>query len=498
MKKAKFYIKYTSAYMLWAFLSFGLTANATHSDAVADIMNDQRFTGAISSIEWLTSRVDHWFTVVITATAFFIISSAMLKNVCAGAYCANPKFWDKVDEAHKQKEGVAFMSYITGMKDTMQNLSAGGIRDAILSIVPNMKAWTDFDDATIEPKAYFTKAIPQMLLCIIIGVFIYNGYYRDTASTVGSFGSEICNRVFSSVDAGSFVDKLSQTTGTPDNIFSSDQSIAGQIEYKFSSELYKVYLSAAKGENSSTFKTSLMRDCEDAAQKMFNANLSSSGGDAALGAQYNIDSENRTYDYTISGLKITATPYSEAIANQTFTIDSNEDNSELYVKGVGAAPATISSYLTDATENAYYYFTFTLKGSKSQGTTSGASSITASAGSWNGAASSAINVTYTVNNWSTSSDGKTSLCNDDMFTVIVTETELMNHINGEAESGTTYTFEEVVWSGYDGYDANSNPKVKVAGKASGSVIDKLKAKVTVKDSEGQKTAFTIPVSITIQ
>ena len=37
------------------------------SDAVADIMNNERFAGAISSIEWLTTRVDYWFTMVITA-----------------------------------------------------------------------------------------------------------------------------------------------------------------------------------------------------------------------------------------------------------------------------------------------------------------------------------------------------------------------------------------------------------------------------------------------
>ena len=33
-----------------------------------------------------------------------IISAALLKNVCAGAYVSNDKFWDQVDEAHKAPE----------------------------------------------------------------------------------------------------------------------------------------------------------------------------------------------------------------------------------------------------------------------------------------------------------------------------------------------------------------------------------------------------------
>ena len=37
----------------------------------------------------------------------------------------------------------------------------------------NIKAFTDFDDADIEPKAYFMKAIPQMCACVIIGIFIF-------------------------------------------------------------------------------------------------------------------------------------------------------------------------------------------------------------------------------------------------------------------------------------------------------------------------------------
>ena len=476
-------------------MAFTMNVSATtHNDAVADIMNDDRFQGAINSIEWLTSRVDHWFTMIITATAFFIISTSMLKNVCAGAYCSNNKFWDKVDEAHKKKEGTALISYITGIKDNVQNLSTGGIKDALLALFPNVKAFTDFEDASLEPKHYWMRALPQMFACIIIGVFIYNGYYRDTASLVGSFGSAVCDRVFSSVDPNSFVDYLTQTTSTPPNIFEADQSIAGKIELEFSSSLYKAYLSEAKGESSSTFKTSLMRDCENTAQTMFNTNLSSSG--SGLGAQYNIDAASRLYDYSISGLTIMTVPASTVATKSTFTIDSNEDNSELYVTGYGSAPSSISGYLTDATANAYYYYTFTLKGAKSDGNTAGKSNIVAEMGSWQSSKIAGKEVSVSIANLQPNKDssGKaTAGVNSYPVTSIpgLDNTSLLNHIN--TSTGKSYNSPAVTWSGSSVQSAAFNVRGKTVGDTA-----TLTANVTVNDPESnQKATFDIPVTLTI-
>ena len=496
MKKLRFYLKYTTCYLIWGLLSFNLNVNATtHNDAVADIMNDDRFIGAISSIEWLTSRVDHWFTMAITATAFFIISSAMLKNVCAGAYCSNNKFWDKVDEAHKKKEGVAFMSYVTGLKDNMQNLSPAGLKDAILAIIPNFKALTDFEDATMEPKHYWMKAIPQMLVCIIIGVFIYNGYYRDTASMVGDFGSAICDRVFSSVDPVAFVDVLTQTTSTPDNIFDADQSVAGKIESTFSKDLYKAYLSVSKGESSSAFKTSLMRDCESHAQKIFDSNLSSNNS-SALGAQYNIDSTSRLYDYSISGLKIVVTPYSDVVTKQVFTIDCNEDKSELYVTGYGQAPKTVGDYLSDVSESAYYHYTFTLKGKKSEGTTPGRSNIVASAGNFQSAKISAIDVVIPITSLDPTGTPGNYKSGKNFYEISnfsqLTDQSLLTHVN--TQTGKQYSNPRVTWSG----TATGKVAFKTDGKYQGQTTTAT-ANVTVTDPEsGSDVRFDIPVTALIQ
>lgn len=75
-------------------------------NAIQDIMNNPRFEGAISSISKITGFVDIWFARIISLVSFFIISAALLKNACAGAYVANSKFWDKVADAHHDR-GIA-------------------------------------------------------------------------------------------------------------------------------------------------------------------------------------------------------------------------------------------------------------------------------------------------------------------------------------------------------------------------------------------------------
>lgn len=285
--------------------------------AVQDILQDSRFTGAIESIGFITKFIDHWFTVIITATAFFIISAAMLKNVFAGAYCSNQKFWNKVAEAHEKADAVSIAT-IRGSLGNVQNVTAGGIKDGLLCLIPNIKAMTDFDDADIEPKQYFMKAIPQMLVCIIIGVFIYNGYYRDTAATVGDFGSEICSRVFGSIDAAKWVDKLTLTTGKPDNIYENDPTVQGQMQYHISSELYKTLISEFTDIETTEQKTALMRNCEKFSETMIT--------DPGI---YDVifTEETADHEYALTGLNINLVPSTQTptrgLMNGSMPTDSN-------------------------------------------------------------------------------------------------------------------------------------------------------------------------------
>ena len=78
------------------------------SAVTLDILSNPKYAGAISSIRGVTDWIDSGFGMAITMIAFLIIIVAMLKNVLAAAYCAYPKFWDRVDAAHKEVESVSW------------------------------------------------------------------------------------------------------------------------------------------------------------------------------------------------------------------------------------------------------------------------------------------------------------------------------------------------------------------------------------------------------
>lgn len=192
-----------------------------YSQVTVDILQNPKYAGAIDSVSWLTNWIDSGFGMAITLVAFLIILVAMFKNVLAAAYCAYPKFWDRVDAAHKEVESIG---WIQQFKDTFmtKDINSGSFSNAIMRILPNIKTLTDFEGDTVRPKTYFIRAIPQMLLCVIIGAFIYNGYYRDTAAKVVDFGSEMVSRVLLEVDPIAVFDQFTGSAGRP--VFASDGS----------------------------------------------------------------------------------------------------------------------------------------------------------------------------------------------------------------------------------------------------------------------------------
>lgn len=65
------------------------------SDATVDILQGDRFSGAVEWVNKIGKFVDNWFMAFISFISFFIISASCLRNVLAGAYCVFPKFWVK-------------------------------------------------------------------------------------------------------------------------------------------------------------------------------------------------------------------------------------------------------------------------------------------------------------------------------------------------------------------------------------------------------------------
>lgn len=266
-------------------------------DAIQDILQDDRFQGAMSSIRKITDFIDIWFIRIISIVSFFIISSSLLKNVCAAAYVSNSKFWDKVDEAHKKRDALSIQSVMQfAQGQGFMQLTPANLGDFIYGIIPNIKGCTEFDDADMEPKAYFMKSIPQMCACVCIGVFIYNGYYRDTAATVGNMGAVIVERVLTSVSPEAFLDKLLNTTGWPDFPTKNDSSKQGKAEYAISRELRSVVSSVCSDVTSSNQKTEVVGNIANAVRNTIGANFD----------PYYADVEAGDYEYSITGIKAVA------------------------------------------------------------------------------------------------------------------------------------------------------------------------------------------------
>lgn len=216
MKDKRKYVRLISSVLL-CILLFSITSYA--GDATEDILTENRFNGAITWINKFGQFVDQFFVGFISFISFFIISASCLRNVLAGAYCVFPKFWDKVDEAHKNMESISIASVQSAFSGGAwkNNVSTGSFTQFLLRLLPNVKVLTDFEDAQ-DPdyKQYFMRAIPQCVLAVFVGVFIYNGYYRQVMVVTSKFGSEVVSQALTSVKPDEILYKLTNISGTPE------------------------------------------------------------------------------------------------------------------------------------------------------------------------------------------------------------------------------------------------------------------------------------------
>ena len=213
-------------------------------NAVEDIMSGDRFQGSIGTIAPVVDFIDKYGIMLISISAFLIITGAMLKNVLAGVYCTNPKLWDKVSEAHQTLSQANMSAAISKLKG-FQEIKPADIGTFLFGIIPNVKAWTDFaeeDGKNIDPKAYFMKSIPNMIICCLIGTFIYNGYYRDTAAVTLGFGAEMFSQALAAADPVGLANRMFNMTGTPDCPSDLLTTRAGKLQNTITHKAYSVIL----------------------------------------------------------------------------------------------------------------------------------------------------------------------------------------------------------------------------------------------------------------
>lgn len=329
-------------------------------NAIQDIMNNPRFEGAISSISKITGFVDIWFARIISLVSFFIISAALLKNACAGAYVANSKFWDKVADAHQKTEALSLQN-LRNIGQSVQSANVGSIKDLLLGFIPNIKAFTDFDDADIEPKAYFMKAIPQMIACVVIGIFIYNGYYRDTAATVGEMGSVMIERTLGSVNPDSFINKIFNTTGWPKSPWDQDKSREGKWKQAIYSELKSIAASNYTDITSSQQKAAAVSGMAQMVQDAC----------ATIDTASKATPDSEGYVFEMSGIKSYASVRTDG--RDTYMVDETDPNNIRVNLMFDMTAVGSSTTMTEA--NRYAYVTFTLKKAASDGNVTGASGV---------------------------------------------------------------------------------------------------------------------------
>ena len=189
-------------------LMFSMVAFA--DDAVMDILDQPRFGGAVKWVNKIGKIVDNWFMAVISFVSFFIISASCLRNVLAGAYCVFPKFWDGVHDAHQMTDQLSISSAMAGFKGAT-SWTSGSITKFLMGLLPDIKVLTDFENAekdSIDYKQYFMKAIPQCVVAVFVGVFIYNGLYRDVMSVTSRFGVAVVDNALKSVKPDEILEQM--------------------------------------------------------------------------------------------------------------------------------------------------------------------------------------------------------------------------------------------------------------------------------------------------
>lgn len=232
-------------------------------NAINDILMGSRFQGAIESISWLTEILDSKFAQFITLIAFFIISAALLRNVIAGAYAAYPRFWDMIAAA---KESVKEKKLNLGGTDVSWLARIGAF------FIPDLKSLSDFNDDTVEAKHYFYKAIPKMFMVVAIGIFIYNGYYRDTVAITANFGSTMLERYILSADPVALVDRTFEGLSKPS--FASEDIDTDEAKYtlNIATECYSKIITFYTDVKDKGTKTKLASEIEPQVQSFLAGN----------------------------------------------------------------------------------------------------------------------------------------------------------------------------------------------------------------------------------
>lgn len=205
---------------------------------------------------------------VISLVGFMIVVSTILKNSMHGLYAVSPKFWDRVYEVKQ-----ADLRAASGNQSNQISKLIGNITSFGLSLLPNVKALTDFEETQMDAKHYFMRAIPMMCVALFIGVFIYLGYPAQVAGKFSEFGTAAIDMVMDNVNPEAIVESIPEQLALlkyqTDNAASDTDKVANEVARKAINAL--VGTAAMHGDMTKEAKQECLVAIEDEAIKLANS-----------------------------------------------------------------------------------------------------------------------------------------------------------------------------------------------------------------------------------
>ena len=244
------------ALVITAFAPIEAYATVGQGDAFTDILEGPRYQGTVEALKGVTATMDVIFMGFISICAFFIISCALLRNVIAGVYASYPIFFDKVHDA--KMRSIERAGSIGGRAAML-----GSVAAFLLSMLPDIKEMSEFRDDNIQPKDYFLRAIPQCVGVVMIGVTIYNGYYRDIVVEIAKFGSTMIERVLTNTDPVQVFDNITNAFGKPVGTYDDADDSESKLIAGVSGKMYAKTISFYTDITTKAAKTSLYQNIEN-------------------------------------------------------------------------------------------------------------------------------------------------------------------------------------------------------------------------------------------
>ena len=182
-------------------------------NAATDLFAPEWTTGNLFEIQPVVNVLGWLAVMVISIVGFGIVIFSILKNAISGLYVVNPAFWDRVDELKADAvNGISgTINEVTGKTNNVAAKKLGGLLTWMLSIIPNIKALTDFDDSdgqAVDKKQYFLKSIPLLVVHIFIGALIFLGYPTKIATWFGNAGTYAIDAFLNNVDPVETVQRI--------------------------------------------------------------------------------------------------------------------------------------------------------------------------------------------------------------------------------------------------------------------------------------------------